>query len=433
MAITFQLKDKKRSTSSIEIFIRFHGASYKKVIGETTPPKFWNQNAKRCRVTRDYPEGEDVNATIGKWDIAAQKTVSHFKEYKGLPSPAEFWAQFDSEYYKDVDKRDGGFAEFLSQYIEEIKGARAESTVKKYTTTLNKLREFEADTRQVIKFSDINIEFYNSFKRWIYKKNLSSNYFGTFIKIIKRIAREAHYLGLSDNVRGIEHRDFITVAEDTDKIYLNNDEIEAIFNVDISGDNIRKVFDEYAEISPENMRRKVESLRLVRERFLIGAYSGLRVSDFSRLDTLNFGTKTIKTTTVKTGKPVVIPIHDNIRKLFDEGFDPAVKISDQKMNKHLKELARLAGIVEEVIITESIGGKNVQVKYRKSDLVCTHTARRSFATNALKAGVPLPSISKILGHTKISTTEKYLRMSAEETAEALLDHAFFKAKENPAE
>ena len=131
MAITFQLKDKSRSTSSIEIFIRFRGASYKKTIGETTPPKFWNQNAKRCRVTRDFPEGEDVNTTIGKWDIAAKKTLEHFKEYKNLPSAPEFWEHFDSEYYTDDGKADDYYVDFLDQYIEGIKGARVESTVKK--------------------------------------------------------------------------------------------------------------------------------------------------------------------------------------------------------------------------------------------------------------------------------------------------------------
>lgn len=430
MSVIFQLKDKSRSTSSILMVVCFKGQYYKKSTGETTPPKYWNQKAKRCRVTRDYLKGDDINSILDKWDSAAKKTIEYFKEYKSLPSPPEFWEYFDSEYYKDANKQDSYFVDFLDRYIEGIKGIRAESTVKKYTTTLNKLREYETDTGHKLKFSDINIEFYNSFQRWVYKKNLSANYFGTLIKIVKKISREAHYLGLSDSIRGIEHRDFITINEETDKIYLNNDEIEALFNVDITSEAIGKEFKEYAELSPENMRRKVESMKLVRERFLIGAYSGLRVSDFSSLDALNFGDRTIKIKTVKTGKTVVIPIHANIRKLFDEGFDPAVKISDQKMNKHLKELARLAGIREEVIINESIGGKNIPKKYKKYKLVCTHTARRSFATNALKAGVPLSSISKILGHTKISTTEKYLRMSAEETAESLIDHAFFKAKES---
>ncbi|WP_295935439.1 tyrosine-type recombinase/integrase [uncultured Alistipes sp.] len=427
MAITFMLKDKKRETSNIDIFIRFRGASYKKSTGETTPPRYWNQKKKRCNTPGEFLEGNDINIVLTLWEIAAQKTIAHFKEYQNLPSPSDFWAQFNSEYYKDDGEQEVYLVDFLDKYIESIKGIRAENTVKKYRTAYNKLREYEGNKGLRISFRNINIDFYNSFKRWIYSKNDSANYFGALIKIVKRIVREASYQGITDNIRGIEHKDFVTISESIDKIYLTADEIEAIFNLDITPEIIRNEFkDEYNDTRMADMQRKVESLKIVRERFLVGAYSGLRVSDFSRLDALNFGIKTIRTTTVKTGKTVVIPIHANIRKLFDEGFDPAVKISDQKMNKQLKELARLARIKDEVIIMENVAGKYVPRKYKKYELVCTHTARRSFATNALKAGVPLPSISKILGHNKIATTEKYLRMSAEETAESLLDHDFFK-------
>lgn len=427
MPAIFQLKDKSRTTSSIMLIVCFRGQYYKKSTGETTPPKFWNQKAKRCRITKDYPDGEDTNAILDRWESAAKKSLEYFKGFKSLPSAAEFWAYFDTVYFKDESKADSGFVDYMEQYIAGIKGIRAENTVKKYVTALNKLREYEKDTRRILKFSDIDIEFYNSFQRWTYGKGLAANSFGTLIKSIKHTMREAYYAGLCDNLRGIEHPDFVTINEETDKIYLTDEEIEAIFNVGITPEAIRMEFEEYAATTPENMRRKVQSMKLVRERFLIGAYSGLRVSDFRRLDALHFGEQTIKIRMVKTGKAVVVPIHANIRKILAEGFDASVKISDQKMNEHLKDLARLAGIKDEVIITENIAGRDIPKKYKKYELVCTHTARRSFATNALKAGVPLASISKILGHTKIATTERYLRMTAEENAEALLAHPFFGA------
>ena len=61
----------------------------------------------------------------------------------------------------------------------------------------------------------------------------------------------------------------------------------------------------------------------------------------------------------------------------------------------------------------------------KCDLVSTHVARRSFATNAYKAGVPTIAIMKITGHKKESTFLKYIKISAEENAELLKDHPFF--------
>lgn len=61
------------------------------------------------------------------------------------------------------------------------------------------------------------------------------------------------------------------------------------------------------------------------------------------------------------------------------------------------------------------------------DFTCPNdTARRSFATNAYKAGVPTIAIMKITGHRLESTFLKYIRVSAKENAEILSNHPFFK-------
>ena len=86
----------------------------------------------------------------------------------------------------------------------------------------------------------------------------------------------------------------------------------------------------------------------------------------------------------------------------------------------------MAGIDEEVTINKNVGGVNEQRIYKKYELVCTHTARRSFATNAYKSGVPTIAIMKITGHTKESTFLRYIKVSAEENAEMLMEHPFFK-------
>ncbi len=110
----------------------------------------------------------------------------------------------------------------------------------------------------------------------------------------------------------------------------------------------------------------------------------------------------IRIVTDKGKTSVVIPLHPIVKEITSR-FDSNVAISDQKMNKHIKELARLAGITETVVLNRHIaGGAMKQVCVEKCDAVSTHTARRSFATNAYKAGVPTISIMKITGHTKES-------------------------------
>ena len=129
--------------------------------------------------------------------------------------------------------------------------------------------------------------------------------------------------------------------------------------------------------------------------------------------------------TQKTGTKVVIPIHPVVREIIDRGYDFNTTMPDQKINKYIKEIARLAGITDKVTINRNIAGKNTEETFFKYELVTTHTARRSFATNAYKAGVPTIAIMKITGHTRETTFLKYIKVSEEENAEMLKKHPFF--------
>lgn len=175
-----------------------------------------------------------------------------------------------------------------------------------------------------------------------------------------------------------------------------------IYELDITVESIRRTSSD-TDSRDENLRRKVDSLRLVRDRFIIGAFTGLRVSDYGRLSEANIGADTIRIKTTKTGAVVVVPIHPWVRNILRSGFDASIHISDQKMNKHLKEIAKMAGIDEEITLNKNVGGKNEQRTFRKYEI----------------------AIMKITGHTKESTFLRYIKVSAEENAEMLRKHNFW--------
>lgn len=425
MAITFILKNKAAANSYIQIAVRFRGQLYKKSTGETIPVKYWNAKKHRCSITRDFPRGLDVNDVLSKMEAAGNETVSFFRDYSGVPAAPAFWEKFDSIYYKGSNEK-VYFVDYLNAYIEKIRAVRGESTVKKYITAANKLAEYEQQTRRYLLLSDINIDFYNRFQAWLYSQGFSANYFGSLIKNIKHVIREANYEGLCD-LKGIEHRDFVTINEKADSIYLNEDELRRIYELEITPESVRAFFGDELDAREETAKRKAASMRIIRNRFIIGAFTGLRVSDYGRLSEANLTGNTIRIKTAKTGANVVIPIHPYVRAVLSS-TDLDKRVSDQKINKHIKEIARMAGIDEEVTINRNIGGRNVQETHKKYELVCSHTARRSFATNAYKAGVPTIAIMKITGHTKESTFLKYIKVSAEENAAMLAEHPFFKAK-----
>ncbi|MCB9304113.1 MAG: tyrosine-type recombinase/integrase [Lewinellaceae bacterium] len=92
--------------------------------------------------------------------------------------------------------------------------------------------------------------------------------------------------------------------------------------------------------------------------------------------------------------------------------------TNQHANRELKEICALAGINQPA----SEGGRTLP----KSQLVTTHTARRSAATNMRLEGASLKTIADLGGWTGLSNLKLYLRASGFESSELAEGMAFFK-------
>jgi integrase len=131
--------------------------------------------------------------------------------------------------------------------------------------------------------------------------------------------------------------------------------------------------------------------------------------------------------TQKTNELVTIPVHpmvDDIMKkykgVFANSLPPA--FANQVMNRNLKELGKLAQLNEGVIISKTIGGKKINQTFKKRELITTHTARRSFATNLYLQEFPAISIMKITGHKSEKNFMNYIKMTPHQNAEKLRKH-----------
>ena len=100
--------------------------------------------------------------------------------------------------------------------------------------------------------------------------------------------------------------------------------------------------------------------------------------------------------------------------------------SQQSFNKVIKNICKRAKINNEILIERTVGNKVVRKKYKKYQLVSSHTARRSFATNMYLAGVAAAKIMLITGHKTESSFFKYIRISKDENAKELSQHPFFR-------
>ena len=95
-------------------------------------------------------------------------------------------------------------------------------------------------------------------------------------------------------------------------------------------------------------------------------------------------------------------------------------MTNQKFNEYIKDVARLAGLTDEVTITRTEAGERVTQRYHKWECVTAHTARRSFATNMYKRNFPTLMIMRITGHQTEKAFLSYIKVSEDENAERMM-------------
>lgn len=310
--------------------------------------------------------------------------------------------------------------DYITRYTHEMEaGTRLNihklrygaSTIKNYKGFIIQFDEFCKAKRKRFDFGDIDLKFYDDFVAWFTSKDYSINTIGRHVKELKIIMRAAREEGLHDNGL-IESRKFRVLTANVENIYLTESEIRAIADLDLS-----------------NNRHK----DIARDIFLVGCYTAQRFSDYSTINegnirTLENGQQVIDLKQQKTGNHVVIPIRPELQSILDKYEDRLPKACEQKVNKFIKEVAREAGITEKIEVSYVENGEKKTHLVDKCDLVKTHTARRSGATNMYLAGIPTIAIMKITGHKTEKEFMKYIKITEEQTAMELMNHPYFSGR-----
>lgn len=286
------------------------------------------------------------------------------------------------------------FLEFIAQYVEQQQARQdlTRGTWKNLKTWKNHLEAFSRETGQEITFDGIDEAFRQAFLSWCFdEKNHSQNYASKGLDIIAQFMAAANEAGLTENDYP-QRKGWKLKKLPTPTIALSEEQLQAIFDLDLT------------EYQPGYQK--------ARQLFLIGAYTGLRHSDYKRISRGHIfeeqGQKVISILAWKTKKMVKMGLHPNLEAILEEVEYQAPSLSQQKLNNYIKEVARLAGITEQRAVYPSAGGQVVEVFKPKYELITSHTARRSFATNARIAGWPTPLIRAITGHSTDRQLDNYI-------------------------
>lgn len=297
------------------------------------------------------------------------------------------------------------FFEYAEHFLELSKKSKSPGTLKTYRTVINQLKKYENYSGKKLDWHNIDMDFYYDFQDFYTGvQGFMNNGFGRVIKNIKVILNEATDKGYNTHLM-YKNKNFRTVREEVNNIYLSEEELESMINLDLTNN---------------------KSLERVRDLFIVGCYTGLRFSDFSELKKEHIVGDTFKIQTIKTNEPVTIPLMDIVKKIMKKYKDNPNSLPkscvNQTMNKHLKEIGKLAKINGNFLKVRTKGKQRIEQTFEKHELITTHTARRSFATNMFKRGVPSRVIMKITGHRTEKAFSSYIKVSQDENAEIFLGY-----------
>jgi len=411
------LNDPNKETL-IFLFFRYQSGRLKYSTGLRIKPKFWNGNAHRAKSNRQFPQAPELNALL---DALTNATLTTHRKYLNdgkLPTFQQLKDALDIvTYRKEVEEEDKqpSLIEFFEQLIEERtqNPKFANATVKVYRTAYNHLIVYKKKHFKDLDFDTIDLDFFNKYTTYLFnKKQFSQNHVNKLITSLKTVLNEATERGVNKNV-AFRSKKFRVPKEEAKNIYLTLEELKKLNEFNLG---------------------EHPKLERVRDLFIVGAFTGLRFSDFTNIRPEHIReideVKVIDILTQKTKEQVTIPMHPIVGEIFEkykkENSVLPRTISNQKMNQYLKELGKLVGFNDEVINYKSVGGRRVEEKKLKYEMISTHTARRSFATNAFKSGISSTSIMKITGHKTESSFMKYIKVTKEENAVLMAENAFFK-------
>lgn len=167
----------------------------------------------------------------------------------------------------------------------------------------------------------------------------------------------------------------------------------------------------------ERYKPKTEKEKWVKAQFLCEYYCLARSSDIQQLTPENIQGDFITYVSQKTKIATTVPLHKNFIKYFKQRG----KTLDRSVyNRIIKRICKNCGIDEEIKLFYH--GK-VQIR-KKYELIGSHTARRSGATELAKRDVPIATISKLMNHTNTLITSRYIFADTRNLGEEAM--SFFK-------
>lgn len=344
---------------------------------------------------------------INQWDVAKKRIKGHseqakqvnqyldqvytqlFQIYQDLKFQGSLiTAQLIKANYNGENEQSKSLLNLLEYHSQKIENTLAKGSIRNFGVTENYLKKFLKETRKTtdIYLKELDFKFLCDFEYYLssywpvgHPKAMSHN------TVMKHIQRVRKMVTLAYHLEWIPKDPFVrwkSTFEKKEREFLSDNELSIMENFDF----------------------EIDRLDRVRDLFIFSCYTGISYVDIMNLTKNNLvigidGRTWIITKRQKTKSAVKVPLLGKAEEVVEKYKDHPMtrvtnsilpRITNEKLNQYLKEVAFYCGIKKNLTF---------------------HMARHTFATTiTLSNGVPMETVSKLLGHTKIATTQIYARV-----------------------
>jgi len=407
---------KNKQRSAIYLSATYRGQRGIFFPGESIDINNWINDKKR-KINKPRPIAEN-NALIGRLNRFEQLVRDTHddlqKNIKGIV-PAEQLEKAVMEKVKPAaanDDRPVTIINFFQSLIDDTRnkkrlkpdgGIIGEETIETYELTKKHFAKFQAKGSKVYTMADLSQKLVDSFSDYLnITLKMAFNGSGKYMKTFNTMMGYAKRKKLISVETVMDTK--VTVTKETpDNIYLTEQEIADMVGL--------KGFES-------------SLYETIRDYFVLGCQTGLRFSDYSKINNARIDNGFIYLSQKKTQGRVTIPVHPLVSQIF--GKYPDGKLpkcpSNQVFNRYLKDIGEmLPALHAEFHKTITRARVPETTIYKKFQLLQTHSARRSFATNEYLAGTPTTTIMAITGHKTEKSFRSYIKADSLQHAMVLRD------------
>ncbi|WP_163517498.1 site-specific integrase [Gelidibacter japonicus] len=352
------------------------------------------------------------------WDGKNKKVLGHSSEAKQINHYLEETRVLLFQIYQDLkfqgelitakkiktiflgeDENSHTLLELIDYHSRKIENTHAAGSIRNYAVTVGYIKKFLKKDRKTtdIFLKQLNYKFICDFERFLrayypkgHDREMGHNTVMKHIQRLRKMVTLAYHLEWLDND---PFRRWKMSYEKKERDFLSANELSNL----------------------ETYEFPVGRLERVRDIFLFSCYTGISYADIRTLKPKHVlegmdGNNWIVTHRQKTKTKIKVPLLDKAKYLLEKYHDHPMAantqtlfpvISNEKMNLYLKEIASEVGIIKNLTF---------------------HMARHTFATTVtLSNGVPIETVSKLLGHTKVTTTQVYARVLEEKLSKDMID------------